>query len=81
MRSSSAAPNTPTAIAPRSATAIILRIVAPHGVVGVLVARPRLAAERQVSVAALVQRNVFERVERIGAQRRVTQDGPVLLVA
>ena len=59
---------------------IVLRIVAPDRVVRVLVALAHLAAERQVGVAALVERDVFERVERIGAQRRVAQDGPVLLV-
>ena len=59
---------------------IVLRIVAPDRVVRVFVALAHLAAERQVSIAALVERDVLERVDRIGTQRRVTQNGPVLLV-
>jgi len=49
--------------------------------IGIVIAKPHLAIERQINVAVGVERDEFERIERIGGQRRVAQIAVILLVA
>jgi hypothetical protein len=59
---------------------VVLRPMAPLGILKVFVAQPRLPAERQKPVSRLVEGHVFHRVPHVAAAARVVQKGVLLVV-